>query len=256
MKNSLCLLSTLVFVLLSACGINAKEEVKYSIMNASWPVYEDAQELVENAKLVFVGKVKKISFQVLDRTTVQPPTDKTEDTDRKFYTMYDVDIDFIYKGKAPSPAQVRMMGGIRDYRVEEQLALMKKERSINDLFDGTYHISVWEEMPKFIIGETYLFVLHQYMDNSPTIMNLSQSIFLLENPFEKQDIQGRQIEENPEEYYDKNELNGGPILSARDIVLTFGQDKWDSFWTWWQKENPGWESRIDKKAVDKVLAQR
>ena len=56
MKKLLCLLFAMLFILLSSCGNKSAKEMKYSTMEALWYPYKNAQELVESADFVFVGK--------------------------------------------------------------------------------------------------------------------------------------------------------------------------------------------------------
>ncbi|MCL1851517.1 MAG: hypothetical protein FWF88_00590 [Peptococcaceae bacterium] len=54
---------------------------------------------------------------------------------------------------------------------------------------------------------------------------------------------------------EKHSQNTEYSFSAKDVISTFGQDKWDAFWTQWQKDNPDWETWLDKAAVEDALAE-
>ena len=174
---------------------------------------------------IFTGKVTGISFQVLDIVTALPPADRTEDRDRYLYTVYHIDIIASYKGDLRGSTQARTRGGLEDYRVEEQLRVIKEMNAWPN--DG---IPIQEGLPDIQIGEIYLFVTGQYETGAPALINLSQSVYNLRNPFEK-----HYASPGDEEY----------AITAKDIISTFGQDKWDDFWTEWKSDNPDWESWID-----------
>ena len=259
MKKLLCALIMLTVVVTTSCGNyigesdsenkSNMEEVNYVFVEPFCHVYRDVHELIEGVEpsrkdieiLIFTGNVTGISFQILDITTGGAPTHETEKKNCYLNTIYEIDIITSYKGKYSEKTQIRMLGGIIDYRTEEQLSISKE---IED-FNG--RITIVEGMPEINIGETYLFVTGQFLTiagqfvtSAPTLVNLNQSVYNLHNPFDKK-LEG---------YSD----NIFPI-SAKDIISAFGEDKWDSFWTQWQKDNPKWETWLDRSEVDKALAQ-
>jgi hypothetical protein len=212
----------------------------YGSINGDWPVYQNANELVESADLVFTGKVTGISFQMLDMRDIETiGDDETGDRYYDLYTLYDVDILTPYKRELMQSIQVRMMGGLMDYHVEEQLKILAQYNK--------QYVPVLEERLEYKIGETHLFVLHQYMDITPTPLNLTQGSYNLHNPFEKHTVGMYDLDDS---YYSKTvDALGNPIISAKDVILTFGQDKWESFWAQWQKENPDWETWLNRDTV-------
>ena len=229
---------------------DAVEEVAYVSSEAFYCPYLTAQDLVEDASLVVIGKVTGISFQMLDTRTSLPPTEKTERADRRIHTIYSIDVITSYKGEAGKSTQLRIYGGLKDYRVDEQLKMIKEANAFPD--DG---IQIEENIPEIKIGETYLFALYQFENYTPTNLIPDQSIYSLDNPFDKHVIGNHELE-NPAKYY-KAETNeyGRPLMSAKDVISVFGEDKWDAFWTQWQKDNPDWGTRLDKAAVEEALAK-
>ena len=259
MKKFLSLVTLLVTALsLAACsgnlanpdGITAAETKEpgtniYGTIQGDWPVYQNASELVDSAKLVFTGRVTGISFQMLDLRDPETIGDDIDDWHYNLFTMYDVDIITSYKGEARKSIQVRMMGGLKDYQVEEQLELLAQYNK--------QYIPILEGHVEYKVGETYLFVLHQYMDVSPTPMNLTQGAYNLHDPFKKYTIGSYDLDDS---YYIKAvDDYGNPIISAKDVILTFGREKWESFWVQWQKDNADWETWLDKEAVERALFQ-
>ena len=130
-------------------GGGTSSPVTYNPIRGDWPEYKSASEVVEKANLVFEGKVIGISFQVLDARTSLPPTSDTEEWNRSLHTVYDVEIISTYKGSAQGRIQVKMDGGIRGVRVDEQLKVLGA--------DASKGIPVVDGMPVLAIGKTYLF---------------------------------------------------------------------------------------------------
>ncbi len=231
MKRIFVALLVLIGILLVSCDKTSKDNtessksdqlVTYSTMNADWPEYNDPQSIYDVADLVFTGKVVKISFQLLDSTTAKPPTSKTEDIDIVLFTIYDIEIIENYKGNLSKTIQVKNRGGIKDEFIEEQLDELKKK--------GDTVIPLMEGMPEITIGKEYLFVVKRNEDRPAFLINLDQSVFSLDNPFEEH-----------------------PHTTAKDIISVSGKENWNAFWEQWQKDNPNWESKLDKDAVEKAL---
>ena len=287
MKKSLFILTIVILTVLSSCARihedagssgeatknketemkNTSEsikETKYGVMNVDYFIWDNVKEMLEETEkintTVLSGKVTGISFQVLDKKTGKVPTKEEKEKYELEYghnldnydiyeliTLYDIDVDATYKGEKAESAKIKMMGGLKDFKEEEQLAELKK-------YEMDY-IVYQEPSYKMDIGETYLFVLGNFDGSIPTPKNPMQCIYNLKNPFEKSFI--GQIEENPEDLYSMNKTKyGRTLISAMDIIKVCGEDKWGAFWTQWQKDNPVWESRINKSAVDKALANQ
>ena len=260
MKKMLCMLSALSLVVFSSCGdvslenenkaviseeadygenstnIANSETVNYVLGSASYRPYSTARELTENADTVIVGKVTGISFTVIDIATGLLPAEDSVDVNRWLCTIYDVDILTTYKGEVLDTVQIRFEGGKKDYRVEEQLEVMREHRVVSE-----DTILLMTGIPEIEIGETYLFALREYREFGEGILPITltpqQSIYNLSNPFSRVG------------YSDAR-------LSAKDVISAFGEEKWEEFWTEWQRDNPDWESRLDKAAVERALAER
>jgi len=159
-------------------GGGASSPVTYNPIRGDWPEYKNASEVVEKADLVFEGKVTGISFQVLDARTSLPPTSDTEEWNRSLHTVYDVEIISTYKGSAQGRIQVKMDGGIRGVRVDEQLKVLGA--------DASKGIPVVEGMPVLAIGKTYLFVVKKNGTFPASILNTNQSVYDLANSSAKQ----------------------------------------------------------------------
>lgn len=178
-------------------------EVTYNTMSADWPVYNDVEELVAAGDEILIGSVTSISYQVLDIRTAEPVTEETEDEYRYFYTIYDVDVVTSYKGSAHDTVKVRMLGGQEGTRVNEQLTALGE-----DAADG---IPLMEGMPIIDVGESCLFVLHQYENTIPTLVNVDQGVYDLIEPYGGED-----------------EVSS---ITLQDIISFFGEEQWNDFQT-------------------------
>ncbi len=269
MKKRIWIWGIICLVALSACSNKEKEpsysitdetsysptdesnysstnELNYSIMNADWPAYFSTQELVHAANVVFTGKITDISFEVLGLNAL-PATEETEERHRHLHTVYTVETIDQYKGNVEETVQVRIIGGIKDYKTDEQMSVLNETKR-------EMGIPIVTGSVPYTIGDTYLFVLYQFETGAPTVLNLDQSVYSLNDPFNKQKSGVKAFREPAKYYAESVDESGSGIISAMDIIRTFGEDKWDSFWTKWQAENPDWKTRIDPKAVEKALA--
>ena len=141
---------------------------------------------------------------------------------------------------------MKVVGGVKDYRIEEQLAVVKK---MNAFPSGG--IVILESMPNIVKGETYLFALGQGKTEIYLNMTPQQSIFSLNDPFKRQ---GFNEHTNSSRYYSETvDEYGSPLISAKDVISVFGKDKWEAFWNDWQKQNPDWETWLDREAVERAL---
>ena len=230
-------------------------EVDYIVGLPSYSHYGDAQRLTEAADVVVIGEIVDISFQVLDMTTGLPPTEITLDVDRRLTTIYDIEVITSLKGDVAGVIQMKIDGGIKDYRVEEQLRI---SREMNAWWKDS--IVLIEYSPELKIGETYLLALCDLTlrgFETPLLVYMipQQSVFNLKNPFSKQSLSGR-YDGRVGDYSKDIDLEDSPLISAYDIVSVFGDDVWDEFWQEWQRDNPDWETRIDRAAVEDLLAKR
>ncbi len=199
----------------------------YTQISADWDIYNDATDLIAASDMVFIGEITDIKFDVLDATTALPASESTPDYARNLYTLFDVNILETYKGDTTNVKQVRMMGGMVDYNVEEQLNVMNEGRA----FKRELGIPVWEDFYKrqYQTNTCYLFVVRQYETGCPTIINLEQAIYGLNEPTRKNTLGS-----NNNVYYtgDTDEYNN-PLISAYDIISEFGNVKANAFYADW-----------------------
>ena len=181
----------------TASGPQDMIEVTYNTMSADWPVYNDVEDLVAAGDEILIGSVTDISYQVLDIRTAELATEETEEEYRYFYTIYDVDVVKSYKGSAHDMVKVRVLGGQEGTRVNEQLTALGE-----DAADG---IPIMEGMPIIDVGESCLFVLYQYENTVPTLVNVNQGIYDLSEPY--------------------GWGNGESSITFQDIISYFGENQ-------------------------------
>ncbi len=175
-------------------------KVEYLSIFADWPVYENAEELTNAGAVIVLGKVKSVSFQVLDIATSLPPTKESE-TDRCcLHTIYTIDVLTSYKGNTSEQIQICTMGGMKDIYLSEQMQALGE-----NALEG---IPVMDEMPVLNQGQSYLFVLHQYANLMPTPINPSQGIYSTDDPLDEEQH---------------------AFVSLKDVISAFGEDKWNAF---------------------------
>ena len=185
------------------------KEVSYLSMSADWPVYSSSAELVEQADIVFTGKVTKISFTVLDSTNGLPVTDSTTKQNRNLYTLYHVDVIDNYKGVYTKKLTFMVSGGLCNYNESTQIQIMKD----NDARFADKGIPIWEGNTGYEIGKSYLFLLSAVENTYPVLINIDQSVYPL-SEVSMEDI---------------TEMSKTTDISPKTIIEIFGADKISSF---------------------------
>ena len=46
------------------------------------------------------------------------------------------------------------------------------------------------------------------------------------------------------------------VMSAKDVISYFGEDKWEEFWTGWQRDNPDWRTWINEADAERALNEK
>jgi len=195
-------------IIFSACSNNQNnEEGRYNFLNALWPFYESAEELMNASSYVFVARITGISFVVLDVTTALPPTENTEDRHRGLNTFYELEIYMTFKGCTLNVTHFWVDGGLRGYRTDEQIRLMEEYQ----VYNRDWGIPVWESPIYVNVGDVFLLALNEYFYP----LNLSQGILSLDEPIRYQ--------------------IGNTAFTAKDVISEFGRSAWDSFESQWQR---------------------
>jgi len=164
--------------ILSSCrGYSVKSDSdnndnEVTVINADYPWYKDAHELVNCADLVFTGKVTNISYEKLDIRTKEDkekPTGAVGDM-RIPYTIFTVKIDKILKGKHQGEfIKINRPGGIFD----EQEYILENAKEIAK-------------------EENYLFTVSTYEDSDATLKNPYQASYNLNETKEANSVRDSQ----------------------------------------------------------------
>lgn len=105
----------------------APSESSYKIINLSpdWPYYKSFEEIVAASTNIFTGKVKSITFDVINMKTgkIDNSTD-SDNTDRMLYTIYTIDVLSSLKGENAGEIKICRIGGTPGYNEEEQYKII------------------------------------------------------------------------------------------------------------------------------------
>ena len=116
--------------------------------------YESYEQLVEESDRVFLGTVKSISFYMLAYETgkvIEPGSDYPVELGN-LCTVYEINVNTNFKGNKIDTVYLALWGGIKDYREDEQRALLAS-------FGLPDQITLHSTNPPCIIGEEYVFTL-------------------------------------------------------------------------------------------------
>lgn len=126
-----------------------------SIVSSStdYPEYENADTLVDAADLIFRGTVKEFSDK---------PLIKTDKAEKLPYTIFEISVGQVYKGSIDGDT----------IRIKRPGRRTEDERyGLSDVSDAT----------EIRIGGTYLFLTKTYEDSYPSLVNLTQSVYSMED---------------------------------------------------------------------------
>lgn len=152
--------------------------VQFGSIEVDWLVYSSADEIVEYGDIIVSGRVTGISFEMLDKYTGTVVDTDLKDSEAELCTIYHVDVITPYKGCSEEKLQIRMVGGLKDYLVDEQIEVLKEH--------GGNAINILSDPPKIELGEEYLFVLAQFEGTLPCIINSMQTAFPLNDRTSKE----------------------------------------------------------------------
>jgi len=180
--------------------IETTAKTLYTYIRFSWTL-NDFEKLLNDANLIFIGEVNDVNFKFFDATTGNPPIEDSDESYVWLDSIYDIDVLKTYKGNTTNNVQLKIDVGLEGVKVEEQLAMLATR-------DRT-EIQVADYSPLVKIGETYLFVLKNKAEHA-FIIHPQQSTYSVKGPQAKR--------------------HG---ISAKDIIMTFGEDKWKEFLEIW-----------------------
>lgn len=146
----------------------APANLKFSTVHGEWIGYSTVEKLMQNATNVFEGKLKEISFRVVNFQDV-----KSGKVYSYLYTFYDFEVSSSYKGENAEIVRMGIYGGMEGYKEAEQYNAMVhggiyNEKSGIPVLDGYTHPT---------IGESYLIVGIDLGNDFIDIANPTQSIY-------------------------------------------------------------------------------
>lgn len=217
MKRTTIISFLLTAVLLSGCSTGSETQsdnisdsgisgfsVKYNYAHVDYMVYNNAEELVKESDIVLLGRIKDISFQMLDSTTGLPPTEEAEERNIELCTIYSVEKVSVYKGDVSDVFNIRVRSGVKNDKYLEQQIQVLGDR----VFEG---ITIEDDMPELEIGGLYLFSLGVFEGTDPCLMSPEQGVIKVS------EINDALV---------KDEYG---LISAKDIISYFGEEKWTAF---------------------------
>ncbi len=155
----------LISIVMSACSSNSKSttnENETTIIQAEYPVYDTAEEIVDASDLVFSGTVTEINYESLNvksETGADSETGLVEATEIP-YTIFDISIEKVYKGNVESSSiSIKRPGG----KIDGQFFVVEGASTIE-------------------VGETYLFITQTYENAYPSLLNVTQASFDMSKP--------------------------------------------------------------------------
>lgn len=136
----------IAIVLLAAAVILFIRSRTQTAGSGDYPEYKSAEEIVSCADLVFSGTVADISYMDIDVGEVLP------------YTVYRIEVDTVYKGE-----------------ISEETICIKQVRDDNGSKDNQS-----KENAGIRAGQAYLFLTQTYEHIYPSLLNTTQSWYLLD----------------------------------------------------------------------------
>ena len=131
-------------------------------IDADYPTYDSAQDLVDQADLIFSGRLEEISYEVLDVRTEKEKDSEVglSESQGLPYTIYKIRVEEIYKGSSDETyISIKCLGGeVNNVEyVSEEKIVLKEDTS-------------------------YLFLTKTYENTYPSLLNITQSTYDMNNP--------------------------------------------------------------------------
>ena len=120
-------------------------------------LFQTAEELLAHVDHVFVGRVERVSFTILNDETGRAPTEECNPHHLALVTIYDVAVLTAHRGAQQSTMRVATLGGTMGYRESEQLSLLVEAGLI--AVDGVYHVPINIYASDLRAGEVFMFAV-------------------------------------------------------------------------------------------------
>ena len=170
-------------LIILACGVavfggyrnnmgKADSKTTVIAMDADYPQYNSASALVKQADAVVSGKVTNVQYKMLDVSTQSGKDSETglESSTAMPYTLYTISVDKVYKKDktlSDSTITIKCPGGKFDntvYKLENAKAIEK--------------------------GKKYMFLLNSYNNSYPSMLNVTQASYDMDNTDAQYDTDG------------------------------------------------------------------
>lgn len=168
-------------------SLGTDTSVQFGSIEVDWQWYSSAEQLIEHGDIIVSGKVTDISFAMLDKYTGKVVDANVNDSESELCTIFHVDVITPYKGCDEETLQIRMEGGLENYMVDEQIEVLKEH--------GGNVINYLSDPPKIELGEEYLFILGQFEDTLPCIINSFQTAFPLKDRTSKEKYSNASVDD-------------------------------------------------------------
>ncbi len=152
---------------------NSKNKTNVTILQAEYPQYDTAPDLVGASDLVFQGTVRNIKYQMLDVSTEKGRDQDTGllESEAMPYTLYTIDVEKVYKGTIQTPTvTIKRPGG--------------------NFGNNEYIV---EDASEISAGRDYLFVAETYENSYPSLLNLTQGSYDMNAPQAANERDGSEI---------------------------------------------------------------
>lgn len=147
-------------------------EIKITHMNADWPYYHTVDSLVLASSNIFEGKITDVFFDVVDIKTGNTASKDTK-ASKMLYTIYEIEVNDMYKGISTSKIYIKVLGGRQGYKEADQRAKMKEF----GIYSEKNGIMVLEGIRSLNVGESYLFLTAEQIGAYHSIVNGTQFVY-------------------------------------------------------------------------------
>ena len=151
---------------------NSESDYTIVSISADYPEYTTADEIANAAANIYVGKVKEISYEIIDMQTAKA-VDSIELTDISpmLYTVYTIEIVNTLKGEDSVEIELAVLGGIEGFDESEQYSKLESFGML-DRYKGIPVVS--DKKAVLGLNEEYLFCVRRSSGDYDLVINLTQ----------------------------------------------------------------------------------
>lgn len=143
---------------------------KTVIYQADWPYYHTIEALDEATDNVFEAELVDITFAVINIRTGEVVHTPSEDAHLMLYTIYEVEVQHVYKGNNGGNMYIAVLGGIQGYNDAYQISLMEE----CGMLENNVGIPILEGSTPLEMGTEYLFATCDFNGYYQCVPNLKQ----------------------------------------------------------------------------------